>query len=47
MIDRMESVSSMSRPDTGRPHLSIVIPVYNERKTIEEILWRVQSLQID
>ena len=47
MIDRMDSVGSMSRPDIGRPHLSIVIPVYNERKTIEEILWRVQSLQID
>ena len=47
MIDRMDSTGSVSRPDIGRPHLSIVIPVYNERKTIEEILWRVQSLQID
>ena len=47
MIDRMDSTGSASRPDIGRPHLSIVMPVYNERKTIEEILWRVQSLQID
>ena len=47
MIDRMESAGSTSRPNVGRPHLSIVIPVYNERNTIEEILWRVQSLQID
>jgi glycosyltransferase involved in cell wall biosynthesis len=31
----------------GRPRVSIVIPVYNERDTIEEILWRVQSLPGD
>ena len=47
MIDSSDSTGSPSRATTGRPHLSIVIPVYNERATIEEILWRVQSLQID
>jgi glycosyltransferase involved in cell wall biosynthesis len=31
----------------GRPRLSVVIPVYNERLTIEEILWRVQALEIE
>lgn len=31
----------------NRPLLSVVIPVYNERATIEEILWRVQALEID
>ncbi len=29
------------------PTLSVVIPVYNERGTIEEILWRVQQVGID
>jgi glycosyltransferase involved in cell wall biosynthesis len=42
MIDMMEPSAS-----TPRPRLSIVIPVYNELATIEEILWRVQSLGID
>jgi len=28
------------------PALSVVIPVYNERGTIEEILWRVQQVGI-
>src|SRR5262249_5783855 len=27
--------------------LSVVIPVYNERATIEELLWRVQSVEIE
>jgi|SRR5882724_517921 len=31
----------------GRPKLSVVIPVYNERATLEEILWRVQAVAID
>jgi glycosyltransferase involved in cell wall biosynthesis len=30
-----------------RPRLSVVIPVYNERATIEELLWRVQAIGID
>lgn len=30
-----------------RPRLSVVIPVYNERPTIEEILRRVQAVEID
>ena len=46
MIDRMESARPVM-PAGGRPHLSIVIPVYNERATIEEILWRVQSLPVE
>lgn len=29
------------------PTLSVVIPVYNERDTIEEVLWRVQQVGID
>lgn len=27
--------------------LSVVIPVYNERGTSEEILWRVQAVDLD
>ena len=30
-----------------QPTLSIAIPVYNERATIEEVLWRVQQVAID
>jgi len=30
-----------------RPKLSVVIPVYNERPTIEELLYRVQAVDID
>jgi glycosyltransferase involved in cell wall biosynthesis len=29
------------------PRISVVIPVYNERATIEEILWRVQAVDLD
>ena len=29
------------------PKLSVVIPVYNERATIEEILRRVQAVSIE
>lgn len=43
MIDLMDSTGSA----VPRPRLSVVIPVYNELATIEEILWRVQSLPID
>ncbi len=32
---------------TSRPKLSVVIPVYNERATIEEILRRVQAVGLD
>lgn len=35
----------MSPPSA--PTLSVVIPVYNERRTIEELLWRVQEVGID
>jgi len=31
----------------SRPKLSVVIPVYNERATLEEILYRVQSVDIE
>ena len=33
--------------NTNRPRLSVVVPVYNERATIEEILWRVQAVNIE
>lgn len=29
------------------PKLSVVVAVYNERATIEEILWRVQQVELD
>src|SRR5947207_11865475 len=29
------------------PELSVVIPVYNERSTVEDVLWRVQQVGID
>ena len=29
------------------PRLSVVIPVYNERATIEELLKRVQAVPLD
>ena len=32
---------------TARPKLSVVIPVFNERGTIEEILRRVQAVELD
>ena len=31
----------------ARPRLSVVIPVYNERRTIEEVLRRVQAVDIE
>jgi glycosyltransferase involved in cell wall biosynthesis len=31
----------------SRPKLSVVVPVYNERATIEEILRRLQAVEID
>ena len=37
----------MATSRSGRPRLSVVIPAYNERSTIEEILWRVQSIGIE
>ena len=33
--------------ESSVPTISVVIPVYNERATIEELLWRVQSVSID
>jgi glycosyltransferase involved in cell wall biosynthesis len=33
--------------DLPGPTLSVVIPVYNEQSTIEEVLWRVQQVEID
>jgi glycosyltransferase involved in cell wall biosynthesis len=35
------------RGEAGPPRLSVVIPVYNERPTIEEILCRVQAVAIE
>lgn len=32
---------------TGSPKLSVVMPVYNERATIEEILARVQAVKVE
>jgi glycosyltransferase involved in cell wall biosynthesis len=32
---------------TTRPHLTVVMPVYNERDTLAEILQRVQAVEID
>lgn len=29
------------------PKLSVVMPIYNERQTIQEILWRVQAVNIE
>ena len=34
-------------PNSPRPMVSVVIPVYNERATIEEILFRVQAVDVD
>jgi glycosyltransferase involved in cell wall biosynthesis len=33
--------------ERSRPKLSVVIPVYNERETIEELLRRVQAVEIE
>ena len=33
-------------PQTAQPWVSVVIPVYNEMKTIEEILLRVQASDV-
>jgi glycosyltransferase involved in cell wall biosynthesis len=33
--------------NSQRPWVSVVIPVYNERATIEEILFRVQAVEVD
>jgi glycosyltransferase involved in cell wall biosynthesis len=33
--------------NSQRPRVSVVIPVYNERKTIEEILLRVQAVEVE
>jgi glycosyltransferase involved in cell wall biosynthesis len=33
--------------NSQRPWVSVVIPVYNERSTIEEILFRVQAVEVD
>ncbi len=41
-------LASMAPPEAGdRPKLSVVIPVYNERATIEEVLRRVSAVPID
>ena len=42
----MTEATPMKAPGAG-PRLSVVIPVYNERATIEEILHRVQSVSIE
>jgi glycosyltransferase involved in cell wall biosynthesis len=34
------------KSDSQRPWLTVVIPVYNEKKTIEEILERVQAVDV-
>jgi glycosyltransferase involved in cell wall biosynthesis len=43
-----KALSSMTTPEArSRPKLSVVIPVYNERATIEEVLRRVSAVPID
>ena len=37
----------MTGESSSTPRLSVVIPVYNERSTIEEVLRRVQQVDID
>ncbi len=37
----------MTNHQPGKPKLSVVIPVFNERATIEEVLRRVHSVSID
>ena len=37
----------MSPEHSSRPKLSVVMPVYNERDTVEEILFRVQAVCAD
>ncbi len=32
--------------EAGRPRVSVVMPVFNERATIEEILLRVQKVDL-
>src|SRR5207249_8406466 len=42
--------ASREAPSAKVPHaptLSVVIPVYNERGTIEELLWRVQQVGLE
>jgi glycosyltransferase involved in cell wall biosynthesis len=40
-------MSAVSTAGGARPKLSVVLPVYNERNTIEEVLRRVQAVAID
>jgi glycosyltransferase involved in cell wall biosynthesis len=37
----------MNTPMQRRPRLSIVVPVYNERNTIEEVLTRIREVEFD
>ena len=37
----------MNTPMPRRPRLSIVVPVYNERNTIEEVLTRIREVEFD
>jgi glycosyltransferase involved in cell wall biosynthesis len=37
----------MKAPMPRRPRLSIVVPVYNERNTIEEVLTRIREVKFD
>lgn len=39
--------SATVSPASERPSLSVVIPVFNERRTIEEVIARVSALDID
>lgn len=44
---RMQPQKATAMIPPAAPILSVVIPVYNERATIEELLWRVQSVEIE
>ena len=45
--ERRSPSSGRHRLDAAAPKLSVVMPVYNERATIEQILTRVQAVEID
>jgi len=46
-LERRSPSPERRRPISGSPRLSVVMPVYNERATIEQILERVQAVEIE